>query len=451
MSQRLRSITVAAYLLLCILLGGSAQGIWSNLALQLLGIALIVLATIAAEPADDSRSSLVAYGLLGAGALLVLLQLVPLPATVWTELPGRSAIAAAYDLLGEPAPALPLSETPYRSVTTLFALIPGLALFVSAMLLRPSPRWLAFAIVAGMAISIALGALQVAAGRDSAAYLYEHTNAGAVGVFANLNHMGTLLLVSIPFATMLFVSSAGGRGGGSAQGRWAIGIAGLILVAVGLVLNGSLAALALAVPVVLASATLVPAAARWRSLAIPLAGIALAGAIVVLATAPIASTVSDPGTERSITSRQAIWATTLDAVRESFPVGTGLGSFEQVYALQENPAAASRQYVNHAHNDYLQLVLELGAPGLVLILLFLAWWATTAIRVWTSPLSTPAGRAATIASAAILAHSAVDYPLRTAAISAVFAVALALMAQRLRAAESDSPAEQRPTKHVKLG
>ena len=85
------------------------------------------------------------------------------------------------------------------------------------------------------------------------------------------------------------------------------------------------------------------------------------------------------------------------------------------------------------------------------ILLFLAWWATTAIRVWTSPLSTPAGRAATIASAAILAHSAVDYPLRTAAISAVFAVALALMAQRLRAAESDSPAEQRPTKHVKLG
>ena len=38
-------------------------------------------------------------------------------------------------------------------------------------------------------------------------------------------------------------------------------------------------------------------------------------------------------------------------------------------------------------------------------------------------------RAAVIASAAIVAHSLVDYPLRTAALSTLFAVCVALMAQ----------------------
>jgi len=52
---------------------------------------------------------------------------------------------------------------------------------------------------------------------------------------------------------------------------------------------------------------------------------------------------------------------------------------------------------------------------------------------------------ATIASAVILAHSAVDYPLRTGAIAAIFGVALALIAQRLRSTPT------RSTKHVKLG
>lgn len=451
MRQRARSMIVAAYLLLCILLGGSAQGIWSNLALQLLGIALIAWSASAPEPADEgAERPAIIYLLLGLAGLVVLLQLIPLPASIWAGLPGRSALSSGLALLGASGPALPLSETPYRSVATLFAIIPGLALFVSVKMLRPSPRWLAFAIVAGTACSIALGALQVASGRDSWAYLYEVTNTGAVGVFANRNHMGTLLLVSIPFAAALLVTLKGSSSG-SAQGRWVAGIAALILILVGIALNGSLAAVSLAAPVLLASAALAPAALRWRSLALPLAGLALFGGVTLLATTPIATAVTTGGAETSIGSRQEIWSTTLDAIGDSFPAGTGLGSFEQVYRQYEKPAEVTTVYVNHAHNDYLELVLELGAPGLVLLILFLGWWAVAAVSVWTSPLSTPFGRAATIASAAVLAHSAVDYPLRTAAIAAIFGIAVALMAQRLRSAEAQSSGNRRPARHVKLG
>lgn len=451
MRQRVRSMVVAGYLLLCILLGGSAQGIWSNLALQLLGIALIAWAAIAPEPADEgAESPALLYLLLGLSGLVVLLQLIPLPASIWTGLPGRSELAEGLALTGETGPWLPLSETPYRSVTALFAVIPGLALFIAVKMLRPSPRWLASAIVAGMACSIALGALQVAGGRDSSAYLYPVTNTGAVGVFANLNHMGTLLLVSIPFAAVLLVASKS-RASGSAEGRWAAGIAALILILVGIALNGSLAAVSLALPVLLASAALIPAAVRWRSIALPLAGVALVGGVAMLAVTPIATAITTSGAETSISSRQEIWSTTLGAIRDTFPAGTGLGSFEQVYQQYENPTEVTTVYVNHAHNDYLELVLELGAPGLLLIMLFLGWWAVAAVSVWTSPLSTPFGRAATIASAAILAHSAVDYPLRTAAIAAIFGVAIALMAQRLRSAEAESSGRRRPARHVKLG
>lgn len=450
MSRHLRSGAVAGYLLLCILLGGSAQGLWSNLALQLLGIALIVWSAIAADPADEeSENPAILYVLLAIAGLTVLAQLVPLPVGLWEDLPGRERLAQGLAMTGEAPWAMPLSQTPTRSVMALFAVIPGLALFIAAKMLRPSPSWLAFAIVAGMAFSIALGAMQVAGGERSWAYLYEITNRGAVGVFANRNHMGTLLLVSIPFATALLVSARTNRKG-SAQARWAIGVTALLLVIVGIVLNGSLAAISLAVPVLVASAALIPAALRWRAIALPVAAVATVGGVVLLATSPIATAVA--GSDQSISSRQEIWSRTSSAIRDSFPAGTGLGSFEQVYRQYEDPGDITRVYVNNAHNDYLELVLELGAPGLILILLFLGWWAVTAVRVWTSPLSTPFGRAATIASAAILAHSAVDYPLRTAAIAAVFGVAIALMAHRLRTAvPEERPGARRSARHVKIG
>ena len=61
----------------------------------------------------------------------------------------------------------------------------------------------------------------------------------------------------------------------------------------------------------------------------------------------------------------------------------------------------------------------------------------------------PVARAASIASAAILAHSLVDFPLRTAAISAAFAMFAALLADRRQPIASD-PGDLRPTRHFVL-
>ncbi|MCR6702433.1 MAG: O-antigen ligase family protein [Dokdonella sp.] len=87
-----------------------------------------------------------------------------------------------------------------------------------------------------------------------------------------------------------------------------------------------------------------------------------------------------------------------------------------------------RDYVNHAHNEYLQWWLEAGVPALVAMALAAVALALTARGLALRRAAQRAdGVAALIALLAILAHSTVDYPLRTPALLAV-AAALAGMA-----------------------
>jgi O-antigen ligase len=103
--------------------------------------------------------------------------------------------------------------------------------------------------------------------------------------------------------------------------------------------------------------------------------------------------------------------------------------------------------VIHAHNDYAEVALELGVPGILLMLVFLGWWAAAARAAWRSGGGSPYARAASIASAAILVHSLVDFPLRTAGIGATFAMCLALMIDR-RSQQRQEPNDLRPARHL---
>src|SRR5207302_7614479 len=50
-AKRMREAAAPLYLLLCLILGGSAQGIWANMVLQLLGLAMLAWAALA--PVDE--------------------------------------------------------------------------------------------------------------------------------------------------------------------------------------------------------------------------------------------------------------------------------------------------------------------------------------------------------------------------------------------------------------
>lgn len=442
-----RKFVAPVYLVACVVLGGSVQSAWANFALQLGGLAILVWAIARRRPI--AASARLPYFIILIALVLIAVQLVPLPPELWTKLPGRGGIVEGYRLLNLPLPWLPVSESPFDSATTVFALMPPLAMF-AAVQASENDRTTAAALIAATASAIVVGALQVTGGEGSSWYFYPITNSGAVGFFANSNHMATLLLVAIPFVMALLLSGKSQRKlRGRMAATWALAAIALAVILIGIALNGSLAALLLVVPVLLATAMMVPAGWRLRWAAGPLAALGLVAAVVGLSANPLSS--NPAGSELKVSSRQVIWSKTAQAMHDSFPVGTGLGSFETVFPQYENPDAVDSIYIDHAHNDYLELTLELGIAGVLLIALFLGWWGVRVVQIWSSNLSSPFERAATIASAAILAHSVVDYPLRTAAIAAVLAICIAIIA-RFDRKEAEFPRSgARGPRHVTIG
>ena len=452
MRARLHGFLVPAFLLLCLLLGGSVQGVWRTMILQLFAIALIAWAAFSPEREPTTRAARLLLLIAAATLLLLVLQLVPLPPEVWTVLPGRDIVANGYARLGQPLPWLPLSLAPYDTLATSLTLLVPLAVLLGMLRLGAfGERRIAAAILVGTLLGVLLGALQSASGAKSWWHLYEHTNSGAVGFFANSNHMGTLLLVAIPFTIAPFGSSlGGGEAGARRHGRLALGAAGLLLVLVGLALNRSSAAIALALPVIAFSALILPSDSGRQRLILVAASLLTVVAILMFTTSPIQAELAGSDTT-SLETRRAIWAVSWQALAGSFPAGTGVGTFEHVFPLYEQPASAAPTYINHAHNDYLELALEGGLAGLLLLAAFLLWGARQVFAVWRSPLSSGFARAATIASGAILAHSAVDFPLKTAGLAAAFAACIAMMAQPARAARGRGASAVRPAKHLVIG
>ena len=184
----------------------------------------------------------------------------------------------------------------------------------------------------------------------------------------------------------------------------------------------------------------------------PLIGLALllVAGVAAISTAPVQSRFAGPEAQASVESRKERFSTTAQIAGDFAPVGSGLGSFSDAYKLYENPGEVTRTYVTHAHNDYLEIAAELGVPGVLLLLLFLAWWARAAVSPWRTASTDAYARAATIASAAILAHSFVDFPLRTAAISSLFAACIVLMVRPWVSSTGKSASDLWPTRHLSV-
>ncbi len=418
---------IAVYLALCILFGGASNaGFLANAALQILGAGLLVAAAWSIPQQSDGGTDWlgrIAWLICG----ITLLQFVPLPFSIWEALPGRSQISSELASLGSrPKPTL-VTLSLHESIASLVWAIPAIAVFVA--LRRSVEGWerlASLAILASSLIALMIGLVQVFAGRESWAYFYEITNTTVVGVFANANHMAALLLVTIPFLTAVFREQLNSR---KATGIELGLLAALcaILIAIGIALAGSFTGYSLIIPVVAASSVILfPLARRWHSWLF-LAGLGLGAAVFALVGPGQLSFGTNAPRPR--VGREVLFERTWQAIGDFFPSGTGLGTFQEIYARYESTDEIDRTYANHAHSDYLEIALELGLPGVLILSVFLIWWSAKAIAIWSNDNSSPFAQAAVIASGTLLLHSAWDYPLRTAALSVVFVMACVLMSK----------------------
>lgn len=431
----LRLALVPVLLLLCLVLGGaSAAGFWNNMLLQLIAIPVILFAVLSrpTTPVPAPGRQLVALLLLLVA--LVLVQLLPLPPSVWTALPGRDGVAEGFAALGREPPWLTWSLAPYRTISSFLWLLPAIAVLLAILRLRAfKPGWIAWTIVAVAAVSVAIGALQVSGGEASPWYFYDITNYGAsTGFFSNANHFATLLVCTLPFLTALYLKARGkGHSMQRNSGLLVVLFGAVAVVFVGIAVNRSLAGIGLSVPVLAASALMLLSRRRrgvplWLLAAVPLL---VAGSVAAVLSSPIGSSAIGEDARALEESRFTSFEVSLEAAAAFAPAGSGIGTFQEIYRSRQDPATISRHYMNHVHNDYIEVALETGVPGLLVLLLFLWWWTQRTLAIWGGEERDHFAMAATIASAAILAHSFVDYPLRTAAIAALFAMCCALMAE----------------------
>jgi O-antigen ligase len=110
-------------------------------------------------------------------------------------------------------------------------------------------------------------------------------------------------------------------------------------------------------------------------------------------------------------------------------LGWGLGTFPIVYP--QFRSFYTTFFVNQAHNDYLQLLVETGVAGFLIALWFLALivrQAASKMKNWTETASGSLAVAALLGCVGILVHSALDFNLQIPANAAIFYVLCAIVA-----------------------
>jgi O-antigen ligase len=438
------------YLGACVVMGGaSAAGAAANAALQVAALLLILLVMWrGTEPMIFGEGRPLAV-LFAVTLLIGGFSLVPLPPAWWSHLPFRDQIADAFVLIGMAPPPLPLSLAPPATLASLVSFLPPAAAFLLVLQISAGERRaVAWATLVLAGLSLALGAFQLIGGPESSLRFYEITNAGSpVGFFANVNHQVTLILCALVFTGVLSGRAALRRSPSKRRGALVLSAASAVFLITGIAISGSGAGYAL-LPISLVAAFVVyrrtvrrPIGRAW--LAAGAAALVVFGAVAL--RGPLSTQALSLDLSNESSSRRVLSQNTIKAIEASFPAGTGLGSFVDIYRRFENPNRVLRQYANHAHDDYLEVTLELGLPGVLLMLSFILWWLRASLRVWRSDLpGGDLGRAGSAIVGIMLLHSLVDYPLRTAALSALLAAACALMIPgRARAERSEADGQNR--------
>lgn len=427
-------VAIAAVVLLALsfVFGGASREHALRLAVvELAALPLLVIGAGRLLRSGLWREHRFALILLGGLAAIPLIQLIPLPPFIWTALPGRAEMVTALDLAGLQPGWSPLTVTPDLTWQSVLAILPPAALFL-AVLSAPQAfaarlvwLYLAFAV-----IGVLLGAAQLASGGERL-YPWETTGAGSVvGFFANRNHLATLLLSTLPFAAVFGAATLRRRTDDRRMALW-FGALFMGLVVIGLAAIRSRAGVILFGPVVIASllaAWIAAGRGRPKPALLALAGgvAAAVGVVAVLALPPILARFD---VQSAPEGRFEGWPIVAEASQSWLPLGSGVGSFDAVFRSVEPVEQLDPTFFNHAHNEYLETWLEAGWPGAILIIAFLVWYGP---RLWSAWKASPSRerdlqRAASIGLLVMLAHSAVDYPLRTATLAVLFALCAAIL------------------------
>ena len=401
---------------------GGGQGTLGDSLVQLLALALIAFCLW--RHAVDPEAGLPRLAWLVVLPLLVpLLQLLPLPEPLWLLPEGRQELAAELAAAEVEAPSR-WSLVPLATERALFWLLPAVALFLATLQLQASQRRLLLQLLVVLAaFNVVLGLAQLAGGPGSGLRFYSNTNVNeAVGFFANRNHLASLLAVCLPLVmagTALWLSRREQMDARAVLGV-AVGLGLVILLILGIAMARSRAGLLLGMAGLLGSLPIVLGLRRRRGTRRALVVAVSLGVMLVLQVGLfgiLQRLQKDPLEDQ----RFRYLPIAMEVASRQAPLGAGLGGFRRAFEAAD--VEPTGYYVNHAHNDYVELWVDAGPLAVlvgvpVLAGLGLALWRTLR-RGGGSRGARAMALSAALGLGLLALHSLGDYPLRTTAMLAV--------------------------------
>jgi hypothetical protein len=376
------------------------------------------------------------FGMAAAIFALVISHLIPLPPALWGRLPGRGIITEIDRVAELGAVWRPLSMVPSTTWNSFYSLFAPLAVLIFGAQLGREERFNLLPVVIGLGLLSAFwGILQIVGPTDGPLYLYADSGNGAAnGLFANHNHQAALLACLFPMLAVYSSTSARSEEQHDVKLWMAIG-AGIVLVPV-ILITGSRAGLALGILGIISalfmhrrSTFLTPKKRAHRKLDLRYA---LVG-FTVLCLGALSIFMSRAqafqrlfGQNQVDDERFKVWVPIAKMAWKYFPFGSGLGTFVEVYQIDEPHELLSPEYYNHAHNDWLEVYLTAGLLGLLLLAVAFAAYGKMSLRAFQTPTgegrAVVFGRLAAVIIAILALASIPDYPLRTPSLMSVFVV-----------------------------
>ncbi|MER9214735.1 O-antigen ligase family protein [Mesorhizobium sp. M0663] len=375
--------------------GGTASGLYTD---TLIEVAAIVSAAAVFSQTPGQRIARPVLWLLVFAMALIVLQIVPLPSAIFNGL--RPELLLGDPWVGESRFRF-ISVGVGRTVECLLYFLAATAFFLAVLRLRAEqvsallPFFFMGVICNGLA-----GAIQYSLSDDVAivGLLPFTINAG---LFANVNHFSALLFVSIPFVVYY----------GLFRGHLLSGSFGLIALLLLLLAAGSRAGVLIGLAITVLSVVFLSARSRASGFGVLLIFIALS-IYTISAWTKLDAQALDPAFGRGEFAR-----TTIEGIKDNWATGIGFGNFQKAYQIYERAGMIFREYVNHAHNEYLEITFEGGIPAILLMVGYFVLLFAALARVRRDPFQ----KAAFLSVSFLLIHSLVDYPLRTGALAMTFA------------------------------
>lgn len=374
--------------------------------------------------------------------LISAIQLIPLPPELWKSLPGRAIIIEIDTVSGIGDSWRPISMSPVATWNALFAFLVPFATVIFFIHLDKSEKRFVLPVLIGIGLlSGVVGILQLTGSSGGPLYLYRITNEGAaVGLFSNRNHQAIFLSALFSMiAVQLRIAWINGKARDIVYTNIAL-LLSIILLPLILV-TGSRAGVAIALLSGLSAMFLLQIFSRRRVQWIKdmpgrkktVFGVIVVGAFslmafiifrVVFARSTAIDRMLDVNWEGE--ARAEHWPVVLEAAKTYFPAGSGIGTFDTVYKITEPDSQLGPNYLNHAHNDWLEIIMTWGVSGILFFGALGFWFVVLSTKLWRSHITTRGillGRLGSVLILLLAAASMVDYPLRVPSIACLMMIA----------------------------